>query len=827
MTQASPIIRTKRKKTRKWWVAALVLVALAAGMPFFPADLLRAPIQRALERGLGRKVEIGSVHFTLFPGWTPSPGFTLDDVTIHEDSRAGIEPFAYVDSLGASVRLLSLFKHKLEFSSLNLGGQTVNINLVKTSSGPWNFQYLLGGPVGSVSTVPALRMRGGRVNFKFGDTKSVFFFDNADLDVVPGSDGSVELRFGGAPARTDHSAQDFGRLFVRGTSSAGNRDLDFKVELERSSLEETLRLFDPAGFGIQGTVALEAQLSGAPSQLSVTGQLQVGDVHRWDLLATPSALKMPFKGNLDLRTERLELSTSAPSALGDGPQPPVTVHLNVRSLLSAPDWDAVADLAGVPVASLLEIARHMGVALPEKLTVDGSVSGSLAYSRDTEFSGHIGLEQAAIALPEATPLAADSVSFDIGGESGSGTVRLKPVTLRVGETRTVDVEGSAALGVGRSGARALDLRISTRGLSVADMRSFGLGAIPLLEHATQGTWRGWARFRAGDPAARESSPAGEGAGQGSGSDPLGTRAGEWTGESELLDARIPVDGLADPVQIKSAAISLNGKRASITRLRAKAGDVSFTGDYRWEQGAARPHRFRLAIAEADAAELQRLLEPSLVRQRGFLARTLGLRAAALPEWLAARHAEGTIAIDSLTAGDSKVRGLWTRLVWDAGIVHLVGLNARVDSPSSAAFATPPGSIDGDLTADLSVAEPQFHFEGAVKEIAWHGGRIDLEGILDAEGSGLQLLETARAEGRLRGRGIAFAPDSDFRTIAGDFQAGPGPARWKLSNLEVAVGPETFTGSGVSQADGKIVLDLSNRARQVHYAGTLLAAGTAP
>lgn len=236
---------------RRWWITALALVAVAAAAPFFPAELFRAPIQRALERELGRKVDIGAVHFTLFPSWTPAPGFTLDEVTIHEDPRAGIEPFAYVDSLGATVRVLSLFRRKLEFRSLNLGGQTVDVNMVKTQAGPWNFQFLLeraslDGSGSSVRTMPALRMRGGRVNFKFGDTKSVFYFDDADLDIAPNSDGSLDLRFGGAPARTDQSAQNFGRFFINGAAAPGNRKLDFKVELERSSLEETMRLFDPA-----------------------------------------------------------------------------------------------------------------------------------------------------------------------------------------------------------------------------------------------------------------------------------------------------------------------------------------------------------------------------------------------------------------------------------------------------------------------------------------------------------------------------------------------------------------------------------------------------
>jgi len=42
-----------------------------------------------------------------------------------------------------------------------------------------------------------------RVNFKFGQTKSVLFFDDADVDVSPGGGGSMELRFSGVPSRTD------------------------------------------------------------------------------------------------------------------------------------------------------------------------------------------------------------------------------------------------------------------------------------------------------------------------------------------------------------------------------------------------------------------------------------------------------------------------------------------------------------------------------------------------------------------------------------------------------------------------------------------------
>ena len=38
----------------------------------------------------------------------------------------------------------------------------------------------------------------------------------------------------------------------------------------------------------------------------------------------------------------------------------------------------------------------------------------------------------------------------------------------------------------------------------------------------------------------------------------------------------------EPPLIKSASVSLNGKRVAVSRLQAKAGGIAFTGEYRWE-----------------------------------------------------------------------------------------------------------------------------------------------------------------------------------------------------------------------------------------------------
>src|SRR5262249_46246066 len=159
-------------------------------------------------------------------------------------------------------------------------------------------------------------------------------------------------------------------------------------------------------------------------------------------------------------------------------------------------------------------------------------------------------------LPEAQPVRAESASVAIDRQG----VSLEPSTVHIGESQTAEVEGRYALPAGGG----LDLKITTRGLNVADMHSFGLAAIPVLEHTSQGPWRGTARYRWSAPG-----------------------PGEWSGEYAFENARVQLDGLADPIRIRSATVSLNGTRASVSRLSASAGAIAFTGDYRWEPAAVR------------------------------------------------------------------------------------------------------------------------------------------------------------------------------------------------------------------------------------------------
>ena len=154
------------------------------------------------------------------------------------------------------------------------------------------------------------------------------------------------------------------------------------------------------------------------------------------------------------------------------------------------------------------------------------------------------------------------------------------------------------------------------------------------------------------------------------------------------------------------------------------------------------------------------------------------------------------------------------VLWDGTEVRLAGLDVTIED----------AQVNGGLTIDLSNGVPHYRFDGNLRNVAYKGGTLDFDGSLDAEGAGADLLTSARAEGSLRGRSVAFSPDADFRTVAACFDLLPG-VRWKISCLEVTQGGDLYTGSGATQADGRLVLDLSGRGKQVRYTG--VASGAPP
>jgi AsmA family len=764
-------------------ILALVLVAGAVA-PRLSTERLRPRIRAALEAALNRPVEIGEVRLNLFRG----PGFTVDRVVIADDPSAGIEPFAYVESMRARVRLTSLLAGKLAFSSLYLDSPSVN--LVRTPSGGWNVQALLDRPVVSppvASALPDIRIGGGRLNFKFGDTKSVFHIRDADLEMFPNEHGDLVIRFAGVPARTDRGSQTFGQVSARGllrVSGAQGERLTMGVHLDRTAISEVVRLFDTRDLGVHGYAIAEAQLSGPLNAIAITGSLNINDIHRWDLMPPHGeGWTLHYDGSLDLYEHRMKLETVATP----GQQPPqlVALQFSLADYLSKPVWDASIRFHDLPSASLLETARHMGAPLAPGVQVEGNVNGEIAYSNQHGMAGAITLDAASVKLPQGTTASFDSARLGFTGDD----VTLDPVHVQLDNGQSAEIQGSYAFDSSHT-----SFKIATTQLTIAEVegdakRFIEAPPIPLLENLRQGAWKGWLAFDRRDE-----------------------RPAVWSGAYDLQDAVLDIPGLAAPVRFTSVSVEMTENQIRMNRIRARVGAVRLEGDYRYDPDAAQPDRLHLRIPELKLAELERLMLPSLRRKESFLARTFG-RNSPLPRWLEERSVDASIQVASLVNGDAPLGQLQAHLTWEGSKIDVSSFDLRLDSMHAS----------GALTASLDKVLPAYHVTGSLENMEYRGGQLGLDGALDSSGLGDSLLLNAQSEGTFEGREIALGPDAQVHEISGAYRVAPvlGVPRLALSNLQVAFGQDNLVGQGASLADGRIVLELMSGRKPVRLTGMLL------
>jgi hypothetical protein len=425
------------------------------------------------------------------------------------------------------------------------------------------------------------------------------------------------------------------------------------------------------------------------------------------------------------------------------------------------------------------------------MTVEGVVAGSVRYRNTEGMGGNLEVRDAVVAMAGAAPLKIPTATVFLKGNS----IAAGPNTVNIGATDSADVE--AAYQAGEGGG--VEVKITTRRMNVADLRALsalGVGSIPLLDRIADGTWRGVLTYANPEPSSQK---------------------GFWSGDFEIQNTRVGVDGLADPVRIQSAAVSAKDESFAVTRIRAKVGDIAFGGEYHWgsqvdaedDSEKAQPQSFRLQVAAADAKEVERLFQPTISREGGLLARTLRLGAAgATPDWLTLRNVEGILSIRTLTLAAAQLNIDTARLAWDGASVKLSAIQGKV---ADAAF-------NGELRVDLAGRTPVYRFEGNLHDLPYKSGKLNLSGKMSAEGNGRALWASIKADGTLSGRSIAFSPDAEFRRATGRFQmnmTATGP-RWKLSGLKLTQGSDSYSGEGATQADGRLVLDLSTGNRQVTY-----------
>ena len=755
-------------------VALALLLIAGITAPAF-GDRVGQKVRVSLERALGRPVEFqGPVRFSLFRGL----GVSVERVVIHEDPAIGIEPIAYVEG-GMEVRpsFWSLLSGKLAIASIRLEDASINLSKSGPADQPGRWNFLSFVNRSAMSAAPAIHVRNGRINFKFGETKSVFYLTETDFDLAPpgSSRAGWSVYCSAKPARTDRPGQGLGSFTLEGRWFVTPERVDLDLVLDKTGLGELTALAQGQSGNVHGTISSHLHLGGPVGNIGIQGRLTIEDVHRWDLLP-PGGHGWPLdiRGRLDLEGARLELQSNPPgnAAL------PLWVVFRADDYLSRPRWAVTVNWNRFPIAPVLDLARHMGAQFPPRLQLSGSMDGAIGYSGQGSFQGELELRDAAVTIPDSQPVSFEQAQVVVD----HGHARLAPALVRTAGGDQARLEADYDMD-----SDTLDLAISADAMPVdAPRAQVALAAVPWLEQVRSGQWSGDLHYH------RETG-----------------QAVGWSGRLQVTGARIDVPGLADPLELTSARAQIDGARVVLDRVEAQAGKLAFTGEYRYEPGAARPHRVRLRAEEVDAASLERELEPTLARSSSLIARALGR--VSLPDWLRGRGVEGTVQFDSLLVAGARLENFRGRLLWEGAHAEMDGVQAKFEG----------AAVSGKLAVNLRSSLPAYRFTGKVKGLGWQSGKLDAEGAIETSGTGARLLAGLTAKGTFAGTALDVGA-APLETVSGSYALAwsQGAPRWQLTNLALHVEDETYTGSGATEGDGRLVIVFTNGAREMRMSGSL-------
>src|SRR6202171_4853798 len=231
------------------------------------------------------------------------------------------------------------------------------------------------------------------------------------------------------------------------------------LRLERTAISELARLFNGSDMGVHGFAVANARLAGPLSHLEITGDLNITDIHRWDLMPPKGeGWTLNYRGLLNLPSHQLDVETVA----GPGQVQPVAVKLRLADYLSTPKWAASFSFRDLPAASLVETARHMGAPFLPGMQVDGRVNGVVGYSNSAGLQGELALANASMKSTHEESAEFDSARVLFANNG----ITFGPADVTMENGQSAIIEGVYALDNSRAA-----LRITTRQLTIAEVES--------------------------------------------------------------------------------------------------------------------------------------------------------------------------------------------------------------------------------------------------------------------------------------------------------------------------------------------------------------------
>src|SRR5580698_770725 len=248
--------------------AALALLLLILLPPYISLNRYQKRIANSISDSLGRPVHLDKVVLNLLP----LPGFTLENFVVDEDPAFGSEPVIRANSVRATLRLSSLWRRRVEFSTISFTEPSVN--LVHSASGKWNLESILlhaahidAAPTaqkraGAAPRFPYIEATGARLNLKLDHEKTPISLTEADFALWLPDPQQWHLRLQAHPARTDTDVSDTGTVQLEGTlgraASLGQVPISLSGQWRNVPLGAASRVLLGRDAGLRGYMTLLA-----------------------------------------------------------------------------------------------------------------------------------------------------------------------------------------------------------------------------------------------------------------------------------------------------------------------------------------------------------------------------------------------------------------------------------------------------------------------------------------------------------------------------------------------------------------------------------------
>ncbi len=394
-----PVQALAKKRSLKLWilpVAALLFATAIVAPPLINLNRVHRRIADSISQAIRRPVRMSSIKLRLLP----RPGFEIADFVVEDDPAFGAEPILRSSQVIASVRLLPLWRGRLEIARIAFDEPSVN--LVRNREGRWNFNSLLSQAAqipkaptgerhpGSLQRFPYIDASNARINFKLGDEKLPFSFFNADLAVWLENPGEWRIEFAAQPVRTDLSLDlaNTGTFRLDGSlrhaATLNQMPMNLHAEWANAPLGQLSKILTGSDADWRGDLDATADITGSidQAQLKVTANGQ--GIHRVEFEPRePMNVSVTCQAGFS-REQRLFDAVTCLVPTGEG-------HLlltgSIRAIPERSDPNLTLELNHVPVPWALDGVRLVRAGFGSSVVATGLINGSFTYASPEIQSG--------------------------------------------------------------------------------------------------------------------------------------------------------------------------------------------------------------------------------------------------------------------------------------------------------------------------------------------------------------------------------------------------------------------------------------------------------